>query len=115
MSNIGNKQTMAKNLNYYIEAKGLEKTQMAQELGFKRSSFYNWCNGTVYPRIDKIEKIADYLGVDKMDLINEHDEFHVEARKINELSQLKRMLIYAIYTMPEDKAEKLFKMAKILE
>lgn len=117
MSNIGNRQTMAKNLNYYIEKNNLDKQEMAQELGVKISTFYSWCAGTVYPRIDKIEKLANYLKIDKMDLIEEHD-FNYENKKIFELlcaNETKRRLAFEIAYLDDEKLDKLVKMIELLK
>lgn len=71
MSNIGNKETMSKNLMYYIEKSGKSQKDICEELGFKASTLNEWAKGRKYPRIDKIEILADYFGIMKSDLIEE--------------------------------------------
>ena len=116
MSNIGNKKTMSENLNYYIESRNLDKRSVADDLGVRHSTFYSWCNGSVYPRIDKIEMLADYLHIDKMDLINEHDSKY-EDKKIADLlfnNARKRELAYSIALMDDDALDKYEKMIDLL-
>lgn len=71
MSNIGNKQTMAKNLLYYVERSGRTQKELAEIVGVATSTFNDWLKAKKYPRIDKIEIMADYFGILKSDLIEE--------------------------------------------
>lgn len=71
MSSLGNKKIMAKNLRYYIEKSGKERRELAEIWGFPYSTVSEWVNGKKYPRIDRIEIMADYFGILKSDLIEE--------------------------------------------
>lgn len=78
MSNIGNKETMAKNLAYYVNASGKSQKELAAIVGVAASTFSEWMKGNKYPRIDKIEILADYFGILKSDLIE--DKRPIEQR-----------------------------------
>lgn len=69
MSNIGNKEIMSLNLKYYIEKSGKDRKELAEIWGFPYSTVTEWINGRKYPRIDRIEIMADYFGIKKSDLI----------------------------------------------
>jgi repressor LexA len=84
MSNIGNKETMAKNLKYYIERSGKDRRELAEIWGFPYSTITEWINGKKYPRIDRIEVMADYFGILKSDLIEEKTAEHREMQKKND-------------------------------
>lgn len=71
MSNIGNKETFAKNLSFYIERSGKSKKEIAEAIGVAPSTFNEWTKGKKFPRIDKIEMLANYFGILKSDLIEE--------------------------------------------
>ncbi len=71
MSNIGNKEIMAKNLKNYLKIKGKNRTEICSDLGLPYSTFTEWLNGKKYPRIDNIEKLANYFGIEKSDLIED--------------------------------------------
>ena len=71
MSNIGNKQILAKNLSYYIERSGKSQKDLAEMVGVAASTFNDWVKAKKYPRIDKIEILANYFGIQKSDLIEE--------------------------------------------
>lgn len=84
MSNIGNKETMSKNLKYYIEKSGKDRKELAEIWGFPYSTVTEWINAKKYPRIDRIEIMADYFGILKSDLIEEKTEERIEMQKKND-------------------------------
>lgn len=84
MSNIGNKETLSKNLKYYIEKSGKDRGELAEIWGFPYSTLTEWINAKKYPRIDRIEIMADYFGILKSDLIEEKTEEHREMQKNND-------------------------------
>ena len=85
VSNIGNKETMSKNLKYYIEKSGKDRRELAETWGFPYSTITEWINGKKYPRIDRIEVMADYFGILKSDLIEEKTEEHSAMEKKNDI------------------------------
>jgi len=84
MSNIGNKEVMAKNLRYYVEKSGKTQKEMSEIIGVPTSTFNNWMKGLKYPRIDKIELLANYFGILKSDLIEEKTDDHKAMQKKND-------------------------------
>ena len=72
MSSLGNKEIFSKNLNYYLTAFGLERNDVANKLNIKYTTFCDWCNGNYYPRIDNIELLANFFGISKSALIEDH-------------------------------------------
>lgn len=71
MTSLGNKEILSKNLKYYIERSGKDRRELADTWGFPYSTVTDWINGKKYPRIDRIEIMADYFGILKSDLIEE--------------------------------------------
>ncbi len=84
MSNIGNKETMSKNLQYYVERSGKTQKEICEILNFNTATFNDWIKGRKYPRIDKIEMLANYFKILKSDLIEEKTEEHREMQKNND-------------------------------
>lgn len=84
MSNIGNKEIMSKNLKYFIEKSGKDRRELAEIWGFPYSTVTEWINGRKYPRIDRIEVMADYFGILKSDLIEEKTKEHRGMQKKND-------------------------------
>lgn len=66
-----NKKIMARNIKRYMESKGVTNQQLCEDLGFKYTTFLDWVKAATYPRIGKIEAMANYFGVQKSDLIEE--------------------------------------------
>lgn len=71
MSSLENKQVMAKNIRFYMEKNGLNATDLALELDFKYSTVLDWLKANTYPRIDKIEMMANYFKIEKSDLVED--------------------------------------------
>lgn len=71
MSNsaLGNKEIFAKNLRRYMEEHEKTRRDLCDDLGFSYMIVSDWCNAKKYPRIDRIEKLANYFGIEKSDLI----------------------------------------------
>lgn len=74
MSDLGNKEIFSNNLRKYMELNGKDRKDIAKDLEVSYSTFTDWVNGNSYPRIDKIEKLANYFGIEKSDLIEKHKE-----------------------------------------
>ena len=74
MSGLGNKEIFSKNLRELMIRAGKDRTQVCADLNFKYTTFADWYNGNKYPRIDKIEMLANYFGVQKSDLIEEKED-----------------------------------------
>lgn len=81
---LGNKEVMAKNIRRHLNKLGLNVKDFASEMDFKYSTVLDWVNAKTYPRIDKIELMANYFKVEKADLIEEYDSRkNVLSSKIN--------------------------------
>ena len=58
-----NKQIFAENLRYYLAREGKTQNSLVRDLGLTASTVSDWVNGKKYPRVDKMQRIADYFGV----------------------------------------------------
>lgn len=85
MNNLGNKKTMAENLQYYMAINKKSRNDVCQDLNIKYTTFTDWIKAKTYPRIDKIEALASYFGVTKSDLVEvrEPERKTVQAVRIN--------------------------------
>ena len=84
MTNIGNKEVMAKNLKHYLQRSGRTQKELATIVGVAPSTFNDWLKGKKYPRIDKIEILADYFRILKSDLIEDKPQEHKKMQKNND-------------------------------
>lgn len=112
MSNLGNKDVFANNLKKYMQLNGKSRTEVCQALGFKYSTFADWINGKKYPRMDKIEMLANYFGIMKSDLIEDKAVSEETSKKIDattdvlirmETDKLYCELVMLLYKMDTDR------------
>ena len=66
-----NKQIFAKNLKKYMESHRKTRKEVCNALGISYFTFSDWVNGKKYPRMDKVEMLAEYFGILKSALIEE--------------------------------------------
>lgn len=88
MGNLGNKKVMAENIQYYMNIYGKTRQDMCEALGVKYTTFTDWVKGNVYPRIDKIELMANYFGIEKSDLVEERNREIKKGTRINVLGRV---------------------------
>lgn len=103
MASIGNMQVMAENLQYYMQIYNLSQKELAEIAQVKESTFSEWVNAKKYPRIDKVELMANYFGINKSGLIekrntqNDVDPLTAEiARRSRQLPDEAKKAILAI-------------------
>lgn len=109
MSDLGNKIVMAKNIKKYMRRTGKTQKELCTALGFKESTFSDWVTGKKYPRIDKIERMANYFGISKADLV---DENTVQPRSIA-LSSDELDLVKKYRELDEENQEELLDILNI--
>ena len=104
------KKIMAENIKRYMEMKGVTNQQICDALGFKYTTFMDWIKGVTYPRIGKVEAMANYFGVLKSDLIEDKSEKAIE--KDDGLSENQRKLMDFAKSVPDDKAAMVLKVIR---
>ncbi len=65
------KNVFSENLQYYLNKNGLNQTDLARILDIPEMTMSNWLKAKTYPRIDKIQLLADYFNVKRSDLTEE--------------------------------------------
>lgn len=109
MYNEENKVIMARNIKRYMDSKGVTNQQLCDDLGFKYTTFMDWIKAVTYPRIGKIEAMANYFGIQKSDLIE--DKTIEEKPAIDDgLADNVRTLVEFAKSVPEDKAAMILKV-----
>jgi transcriptional regulator with XRE-family HTH domain len=97
---MDNKNVFAANLRHYMYINNKSRKDVCEALGFSYYTFSDWVKGKKYPRMDKVEMLANYFGCLKSDLIEDKTKQPVE----NELSEVKRALIDLIESLSESEA-----------
>ena len=82
---MNNKSIFAKNLQRQMDINQKTRKDVCDALGFSYYTFSDWVNGKKYPRMDKVEMLANYFGILKSDLIEEKTEEHRQMQKNNDI------------------------------
>ena len=109
MGNLGNKEIFAKNLAYYLERSGKDQKEMAEIIGVAPSSFNEWMRAKKYPRIDKIQMLADYFGIQMSDLIEEEKK---DSPSDPTLTEGEKVLLDLFNRVPEDQQQLVLQMIR---
>lgn len=72
MANNKQQQIFTNNLNHYLQKVDKTQREIATKIGVSPQTFNTWCQGIAIPRMGKIQALADYFGINKSDLIEEH-------------------------------------------
>lgn len=108
---MDNKNIFASNLKKYMEVKGKSRNDISEALGISYFTVSDWVNGKKYPRMDKVEMLANYFGIQKSDLIeNKKVKNTPEEPK---LSEGEKMLLDLFRQVPEDKQELVLQMISL--
>lgn len=71
---IDNKSVFATNLKRLMDLNKKSRRDISEALGISYFTITDWANGRKYPRMDKVEMLANYFGVPKSALIEEFTE-----------------------------------------
>ena len=93
------KNIFAKNLNRLLSETGKSQSDLVTYFGITASTVSDWCNAKKFPRVDKVQQLADYFGVKKSDLIEENT--------INQSERKLLLLARHLEKIPEEKRQTL--------
>lgn len=93
MNSLGNKNIMAKNIDKHMKKRGISRRKLSADLGISYTTVTDWINAKTYPRIDKIEMMANYFGINKSDLVEESSTHNVTPIKEN-TTEIKTLPLY---------------------
>ena len=110
---MDNKSIFARNLQRQMDINGKSRRDVCDALGFSYYTFTDWVNGKKYPRMDKVEMLANYFGVLKSDLIEDKKE--KPTAQDDGLSIDMKELVDRLKTLPEDKVQLLLQLARSIE
>lgn len=91
MSDLGNKQIMADNILYYMNLNGKTRNDLCRDLGFKYTTVTGWLTAEKYPRIDKIEIMARYFGINKSDLVEKRNPVNNNGISTEDMALLRSL------------------------
>lgn len=98
-SDLGNKEVFSRNLKRYVENSQKTQKEIAAAVGVSTGTFCDWINRRAYPRMDKLQLLANYFGINKSELVEDR---YVIKETITEKEQ---ELFDLFHKVPEDKRE----------
>ena len=88
---LGNKQVMAKNISRLMKENNIDRKKLSNDLKVKYTTLSDWINAKTYPRIDKIELLADYFNVTKADLVEDIEKQALETLPVKKIPVLSKI------------------------
>lgn len=82
MTDEEQKKIFSKNINFYINQSGKQQKEIAKDLGYSSTTFNTWCVGKIVPSAGKVQKIADYFGIGKSDLLDDKSSLLGKSRTV---------------------------------
>ena len=81
------------NLKTIMKERKVSRRQLAEGLNIPYTTLTDWCTGRIFPRVEKINLIADYFNIKKSDLIEEitdedDDALYDDVVKVDVFSKL---------------------------
>ena len=108
---MDNKNVFASNLKRYMEVKGKSRNDISEALGISYFTVSDWVNGKKYPRMDKVEMLANYFGIQKSDLIEKKVGKTSPEEPV--LSEGEKIMLDLFRRVPEDKQELVLQMIRV--
>ena len=110
---MNNKSVFAANLKKYMKLNEKSRQDVCKDLGFSYYTFSDWVNGKKYPRMDKVEILANYFGILKSDLIEDKEQTENPANN-DGISENRQKLIDFAKSVPDDKAGMILQVMKTI-
>jgi transcriptional regulator with XRE-family HTH domain len=77
-------------LKELLAKKGITMKEFSVTSGISQSNLSNYINGNISPTLDTLNKIADHLEVDLVELFKEKEEIELYARYNGEMYPINR-------------------------
>ncbi|WP_311443925.1 helix-turn-helix domain-containing protein [Ezakiella coagulans] len=81
MSDI--KSNFKNNLIYYLNLRQKTQSDLAKSIGVAKTTISSYVNGVSTPRLDKIDKICDFLNISRNDLLENHNDSSNDEEILN--------------------------------
>lgn len=115
---ISSREVFPRKLKHYCDLTGKTRKEICAALDIKYPTFCDWCQGKKYPRVDKIDMLAQYfsamLGVEVRysDLTEDKKE---QPADTGELSPKRKAFIDKIKQMSDEELDRLEQILALVE
>ena len=111
MSELGNKEVFSANLLYYLEQKEVMQKDLAKHLKISTASVNDWVKMRTYPRMDKLQMTAEFLGVKMTDLVEPRNKISATTNK--RVTEKEQLVLDLFHKIPDDRKEFFIKMLQV--
>ena len=84
VSEIENRELFQRNLRRLLDLTGKTQKEVALAIGATTGNFSDWLKGRTFPRIEKLQALADYFGIQVSELI---EDVNVRAESVSDQDQ----------------------------
>lgn len=78
---------IASNICRLLESQGKAQNELADYMNVTQAAVSNWCKGKKTPRMSKIDKICEFFGVNRSDILEEHESGYYVNDGVAEIVQ----------------------------
>lgn len=103
-TDLGNKEIFSRNLKRHLDKSGKLQKEVAKAVGVSTGTFCDWVKGRAYPRMDKVQLLAEYFGIKMSDLVEDEN---VRTETVTDKEQL---ILDLFHKIPDEKKEFVIKM-----
>lgn len=108
-----NRNVFAKNLKYQMAVHKKSRKDISDALGISYFTVSDWVNGKKYPRMDKVELLANYFGILKSDLIEEPNNEIKNSPDEPKLTEGEELMLQLFRQIPENKQQVVLEMIRL--
>jgi repressor LexA len=98
-TDLGNPEIFARNLTRYLNLSGKTQKEVAAVVNVSTGTFCDWVKCRVYPRMDKVQLLAEYFGIQVSDLV---DDVNIAKDIVSDKDQ---EMLDLFHKVPEEKRE----------
>ena len=103
------KGIVASNIKRLMRKKGVIASDVCRALGIPNATFSDWINGKTYPRIKQLDKLVEYFGVSKSDIVDipiDRDDPLLELARVKpKLTPRQQELIKLLDQLPPEQQD----------
>ena len=85
-TDLGNKDVFIKNLSRCLSRSQKSQRELAKAIGVHPATICDWLSGRTYPRMNKLQLIADFFEISKSELVEENyvpqDSISIEDQEV---------------------------------
>lgn len=116
---ISSREVFPRKLKYYCDLTGKTRKEICAALDFKYPTFCDWCQGKKYPRVDKIDMLAQYfstmLGIEVRYSDLTEDKKEQPTAGNDGLSEKKKAFLDKVKLMSDEELDRLEQILVLVE